>query len=140
VFSVTSLDAAATSFGGLDAGVRSNINGGVCGVTKVGQQFILYENGVVYSTSTDGLAFTSRGSTNIVGDAPSVTNVPGGGYVMAYQPNRAGPDTAVANLASSSDGINWVTQSSGVFPGNMPGLVANRSGQLLMYVVALHNK
>ena len=59
---------------------------------------------------------------------------------MAYQPNRAGPDTAVANLASSPDGINWTTQASGIFPGNMPGLVATRTGQLFMYVVALHNK
>lgn len=140
VYSVTSLDSTGTVFGGLDPGVRSNINAGVCGAAKVGQEYFLYENGIVYSTSADGLAFISKGSTNLSGDSPSVTMLPGGGYVMAYQPNRAGPDTAVANLASSSDGITWTVQSSGVFPGNMPGLVANRSGQLLMYVVALHNK
>lgn len=140
VYSVTSRDASGTSFGGLDTGIRSNINAGVCGAAKVGQEFFLYENGIVYSTSQDGLTFTSKGSVNITGDAPSVTALTGGGYVMAYQPDRAGPDKAVANLATSSDGVKWSIQASSVFPGNMPGLVATRDGRLLMYVVALHNK
>lgn len=139
VYSATSTDSSGVSFtGALDTGIRSNINAGVCGAMRTGSQYFLYENGLVYSTSSDGLTFTSKGSVNLSGDAPSPIDI-GGSYVMAWQSNgRVGPDQGIASIATSSDGIVWNTVASGIFPGNMPGLVRNRSGQYLMYVVTLH--
>ncbi len=143
VVSVTATDNTGLHFSTTqDAGSRVS-NGGVPGALLVGTKNYIYGcgAGILWSQSTDGLAFT-LGGTAIAGGSgivcdPSPIDNGGGSYLMAFKrrpTGASGPNADTTYMASSNDGQSW-TQIGTVGVGSVPGLVKDKNGVYRIYVV-----
>jgi len=94
-------------------------------------------NGIYYTTSTDGINWTTAQATNVANASIDVKYDPQTNqYVMLAFNNGQGPAPTLSILFST-DGLNWVAQTvaRNTIPayGNNPGMAGDPSGFLSSY-------